>query len=158
MLNEPSSEHIQHQHPQPFHLQHGRVEAVVRAEGGWRNGAWAGGETGENTDKEARMGRSRKTTWETAQQEGRHCRNEAPSIQKAQASRKASERVILSNGITERAAPHSFAKYNYQVLATFPGGTIMPFLWSRPSADVIDLTLQTVDTSNVLSYHAISAS
>lgn len=44
--------------------------------------------------------------------------------------------------MTLRATPHGFAKYNYQVLVTFPGGTIIPFLWSRPSADVIDLTRQ----------------
>lgn len=51
--------------------------------------------------------------------------------------------------MTLRATPHSFAKYNYQILVTFPGGTIIPFLWSRPSADVIDLTLQRLLTTQM---------
>lgn len=34
---------------------------------------------------------------------------------------------------------------------TFPGGTIIPFLWSRPSADVIDLTLQRLLTTQMYS-------
>lgn len=34
---------------------------------------------------------------------------------------------------------------------TFPGGTIIPFLWPKPSADVIDLTWQRPLTTQMYS-------
>lgn len=66
---------------------------------GLGGGDWVGGRI-----QPASKGRgSRGTTWEEAQQEGRH-RNEVPSLCKAQASRNATERVILSNDITSHSS------------------------------------------------------
>lgn len=73
---------------------------MVRAEGAGEPGLGRGQEKIQ-TDEEARAGRSRRTAWEGAQQEGWHGRDEVPSLRKAQASRNATKRVILSNDITE---------------------------------------------------------
>lgn len=117
----------------------------------------------EGLEKQGREGRQkrkprliskqqRRTIRPTGNQSNRkesHSRNEVSCVWKAQASRNAIKRVILSNEWHYRATPHGFAKYNYQVVLTFPGGRIIPFLWSRPSADVIDLTLQKLLTTQM---------
>lgn len=113
-----------------------------------RKQVWEGGRQKENqTDIKARA-RKNRTTWEAAQQKG-------PSQQEWSVIpfEKLRHPEMLLKGNSEQwhywATLHGFAKYNYQVLLTFPGGRTTPFSWSRPSVDVIDLTLRRLLTTQM---------